>query len=205
MAIWLRLTAMTSVGDTCSHSTGIPNLFAGYLYKCNWKLNPYEKTVCASSARWAVKVSPGTQCVCDVCGSEVSDHTSVKKSSTMCIVGVVWVPDGEQTMTWHWTAAVLQVSNCGERKSPTCITNINRFSYFAGYNNNNNIYFTFHRSITRSKTNWMWSSFLHVSLRTIQYTTPNLKLSNGDSLVRKVTRIHNRCSRNRGYFCSSGV
>jgi len=49
------------------------------------------------------------------------------------------------------------------------------------------------------------SSFLHVSLRTIQYLTPSLKLSNGDSLVRKVTRIYNGCSRNRGYFCSSGV
>ena len=31
----IRLTATTSGGDSCSHSTSIPNLFAGYLYKCS--------------------------------------------------------------------------------------------------------------------------------------------------------------------------
>lgn len=128
----VRLTATTSAGDSCSHSTGIPNLFAGYMYKCSWNLNLYEKTICASSARWAVKVSLSTQCACDVCGSEVSYRTSIRKRSTMCIVDVVWFQEGEQTMTWHWTAVVLQVSNCEGRKSPTCITNINRFLYFAG-------------------------------------------------------------------------
>jgi hypothetical protein len=136
----VRLMATTSGGDSRSHSTDIPNLFAGYLYKCSWKLNLYEKTICASSARWAVKVSMSTHRVCDVCGSEVSDCTSIKESSTMCIVDVVWVQDGEQTMTWHSTAALLQVSNCEERKSPTYITNINRF----------NIHGTVHRSMTSS-------------------------------------------------------
>lgn len=80
----IRLTATTSGGDSCSHSTSIPNLFAGYLYKCSWKLNLYEKTVCASSARRAVKVSLSNQCVCDLCGSEANDHTSIKKKAQRC-------------------------------------------------------------------------------------------------------------------------